>query len=132
MAALGGRATFEIAVVREPGVPWILEAGRVRNQVDLHVTNKSPDRARIKLAVVSPVPADVRLGSTTVELASLGDTRVPLVISVERCDVRPDLPFTLVATSDAGLERRQLIRFVAAPLGAADRARCAAASPPGR
>jgi hypothetical protein len=113
-----------VAVVRQPGVPWVVEAGRVRNQLDLHVTNKSPAPARVSLAVAGPVPADVRLGSTAVTLPSLGDVRVPLVLSIDRCAVRADLTFTLTASNDAGLVRRQPIRFVAAPLGAEERRTC--------
>lgn len=122
--ALGSRPAFEVAVVRQPGVPWVIEAGQVRNQLDLHVTNKSPAPARISLAVAGPVAAAVRLGSTTVTLPSLGDVRVPLVITVDRCAVRADLSFTLTASNEAGLTRRQPIRFVAAPLGAGARADC--------
>jgi len=122
--ALGSRSAFEVAVVRQPGVPWVVEAGHVRNQLDLHVTNKSATPARIALGVQGPVAADVRLGSPSVTLPSLGDVRVPLVISVDRCVVRPDLSFTLTASNEAGLIRRQPIRFVAAPLSAADQRTC--------
>jgi hypothetical protein len=70
------------------------------------------------------VAADVRLGSTFVTLPSPGDVRVPLVISVERCAVQPELSFTLIDSNEAGLTRRQPIRFVAAPLGTEERATC--------
>jgi cytochrome c oxidase accessory protein FixG len=122
--ALAGRSAFDVTVVRQPGVPWVTEAGRVRNQLDVHVTNKSPAPARIALTVEAPVAADVRLGATTVTLPSLGDVRVPLVISIDRCAVRADLSFTLVASNEAGLTRRQPVRFVSAPGGAAHLTEC--------
>ena len=127
--SLAGRSAFEVAVVRQPGVPWVVEANRVRNQLDLHVTNKSAAPARITLAIESPVPADMRLGSTVLDLPSLGDARVPLVVSIERCALLADLVLTLTASNEAGQTRRQPIRFVAAPFGASERQRCAHAMP---
>ena len=121
--ALGGRAAIELAVVRQPGVPWIVENDHVRNQLELHVTNKAAIPARITLTVEAPIAADVRLGSRTLDLPSLGDARVPLIISVERCRVRPDLSFalTVASSADEGHVRRQAIRFVAAPQVGAQR-----------
>jgi len=115
--ALGGRSAIEVAVVRQPGVPWVEESDRVRNQLELHVTNKTAAPARITLAVDAPVAADVRLGLSTLDLPSLGDARVPLVITVDRCRVRPDLSFVLsvASSADVGHALRQPIRFIAAP-----------------
>jgi hypothetical protein len=59
--------------------------------------------------------ADVRLGQRTIDLPSLGEARVPLIITVEQCTLSPALTFTAVATNDAGTTRRQPIRFVAPP-----------------
>lgn len=113
--SIGGRATFEVAVVRQPGVPWVVENGRVRNQLDLHVTNKSAAASHITLAVESTVPAEIRLGQPAVDLASLADARVPLVITVDQCALTATPAFTAVATSDTGVIRRQAIRFIAPP-----------------
>jgi len=123
VVALGGRSAVDLAIVRQPGVPWVTEADRVRNQLDVHVTNKTASPARITLTVETPVAADIRLGLTTVELPSLADARVPLVISVDRCRARPDLSFVLTATSSADERhaRRQSIRFIAPPHGTAER-----------
>jgi len=114
-AALAGRSAFDVVVIRQPGVPWIVDGGVVRNQLHAHVTNKSPGPAHLRLAVERPAPAEVALGDTDLDLPSLGDARVPLVISVDRCAARPDLAFTLVVTDGAGTARRQPVRFVAPP-----------------
>jgi cytochrome c oxidase accessory protein FixG len=114
-ATVLGRESLDLAVVRQPGIPWISDGDRVRNQLDVHLTNKSPQRERVVLGVDSPVPADVRLGDSVLDLASLADARVPLIISVPSCAARPDLTFTIVATTGDGVSRRQQVRFLGPP-----------------
>jgi cytochrome c oxidase accessory protein FixG len=116
-ATVVGRSSFELTLVRQPGIPWIVDGTRVRNQLDVHVTNKSAERERLVLSVDRPVPADVRLGDTVLDLPSLGDVRVPLVISVDGCTVRPDLAFTVALARADGETRRQTVRFLAPPPG---------------
>ena len=114
VTALAARTPFEATVVRSPGVPWVVDGARVRNQVEIHLTNKRGVSAAFHLAVQGPVPADVRLGQTTLTLPALGDTRVPLVITVDSRDLRPGLTFTVdVRADDGGASRRQELRFVA-------------------
>jgi cytochrome c oxidase accessory protein FixG len=116
VAALVARAPFEAVVVRQPGVPWVIDGTRVRNQFDVHVTNKSGAPAHYRLAVQSPVAADVRLGQTTFDLVAFGDARIPLVIAVDASDAKPSLRFTLDARDDtAGTARGQSIQFIAPP-----------------
>jgi cytochrome c oxidase accessory protein FixG len=115
--ALAARTPFEAAVVRQPGVPWVIEGTGVRNQLEIHLTNKRGTPSRFHLAVRSSVPADVRLGQTDLELPALGDTRIPLVITVEAQRARPGLTFGLDVSDGAGGVRRQEVRFVA-PFGA--------------
>jgi cytochrome c oxidase accessory protein FixG len=116
--ALAVRQPFEATVVRQPGVPWVFEGGRVRNLLEVHVTNKRGEPARIRLAVEGPVAADVWLGQADVALPPMGDARVSLVISVEARDARPGLAFSLAADDGRGARRVQEIRFVA-PFGRA-------------
>jgi hypothetical protein len=105
-------------VVRQPGVPWVIDGARVRNQVEIHLTNKRGTAARFHLAVRSPVPADIGLGQTDLELPALADTRIPLVITVDSARARPGLTFGLDVADDQTGVRRQEIRFVA-PFGSA-------------
>jgi cytochrome c oxidase accessory protein FixG len=117
VAALAGRTVFEATVVRQPGVPWVIEGARVRNQLEIHLTNKTGAAARYQLAVRGPVfaAADIRLGQTDVTLPPFGDVRVPLVIAVDLAAATPTLGFTLDARDEAGTVREQPIRFVAPP-----------------
>ena len=54
-------------MVRQPGIPWVIDGARVRNQLEIDLTNKTGAAARYQLAVRGPaiVAADVRLGQTT-------------------------------------------------------------------
>jgi cytochrome c oxidase accessory protein FixG len=118
VGSVATRSAFEVAVVRQPGVPWVLDGDRVRNQFDVHVTNKRGDAEHLALAVDNPVGADVRLGEAALDLASLAHARVPLVISVDRCAARVELPLFVRVTDDTGVERRQAVRFVAPSVAA--------------
>jgi cytochrome c oxidase accessory protein FixG len=114
-AALATRTPFEAVVVRQPGVPWVVDAGAVRNQVEVHLTNKRSRAARFRLALEAPVPAQIGIGQTEVLLPPLADTRVPVVITVDTRDIRSALTFQLVVTDEDGNIRRQEIRFVTPP-----------------
>ncbi len=113
VAALAGRTPFEATVVRQPGVPWVIEGDRLRNQLEVHLTNKRGVPARFGLAVRGPVPAEIGLGQAQLDLPPLGDARIPLVISVARHDARPGLTFALEVTDPGGKARRQEIQFIA-------------------
>jgi cytochrome c oxidase accessory protein FixG len=113
VTALAARTPFEATVVRQPGLPWVIDGGRVRNQLEIHLTNKRGTAARFHLAVQSPIPADVHLAETELELPAMGDTRVPLEITVEAARVRPGLSFGLDVSDDRSAMRRQDVRFIA-------------------
>lgn len=108
------RSPFEMALIRQPGVPWVIEGELIRNQFDLHLTNKSGDLRHFAIVPKSSVAADIRLGATTLELPALGDARVPVVVQVARRDVSPALTLELEVTAQPGGDvRHQPIRFLA-------------------
>jgi cytochrome c oxidase accessory protein FixG len=116
-AAIAARSPFQATLVRQPGVPWVIEGDRIRNQFELHLTNKRGAAARFRLAVRAPVPAQIGLGQSDLQLPAMGDARIPLVITVGRRDARPGLTFQLeVRDGDGdGAVRRQTLQFVAPP-----------------
>jgi cytochrome c oxidase accessory protein FixG len=118
VTALAARTPFEAIVVRKPGLPWVIDGASVRNQLEIHLTNKRGATARFHLAVRSSVPADVRLAETDLELPAMGDTRIPLVITVEAARARPGLSFGLDVSDEQNAIRRQDVRFIA-PFAAA-------------
>lgn len=113
--ALAARTSFEATVVRQPGVPWVVDGDAVRNQLEVHLTNKHGTPARFQVQVRAPVRARIGLGQSAVELPPLGDLRIPLVVTVARADLPPALVLQLEVASDDGSVQRQEIRFVAPP-----------------
>ncbi len=79
----GERAPFEATLVRAPGAPFVVdEAGAVRNQFVLHLTNKSAAAAEFRVAAAAGA-AEV-IAPRTVALEPLGSVRVPLFLSVPK------------------------------------------------
>jgi cytochrome c oxidase accessory protein FixG len=114
LIALLGRTPFEANVVRTAGVPWLIEGTRVRNQVDLHLVNKNAAPARFRLSVASPIAADIRLGQSTLELASLAGARISLGVTVERKDLRPGIALDLTITDElSGAVQHRPVRLIA-------------------
>ncbi|MBL9038676.1 MAG: cytochrome c oxidase accessory protein CcoG [Archangium sp.] len=113
--SLARRQPFEANVVRPAGAsPWFVDAaaGRIRNAFEVHLVNKHPERGTFRLRVVGADAADVVIGTPVVTLDSLGDARVPLVISVARGAVVPELTLEIVDELGGDIGRRP-IRFIA-------------------
>jgi cytochrome c oxidase accessory protein FixG len=108
------RSPFEMALVRQPGVPWVIEGPNVRNQFDLHLTNKGGEAKTFVIRSASSVPADVRFGQVRLGLPALGDVRVPVVVQIARRDISAGMSLELVVTAEPGGEtRREPVRFIA-------------------
>ncbi|MCG5055375.1 MAG: cytochrome c oxidase accessory protein CcoG [Myxococcales bacterium] len=113
-AAVAGRTPFEANVLRPPGVPWVLEGDRVRNQVEVHLVNKHSTRAAFTLRAESPIPTDVQLGAAHVELDSLAGTRIPLVLSFARKDLAPGTDVVITIEDIlSGQTRTRTLRLLA-------------------
>jgi polyferredoxin len=112
--ALATRTPFEANVLRLRGVPFVVEGDRVRNQLEVHLVNKRPDAAELRLEIKGPPGLEVQLAREAVQLGSLEDTRVPLVLSLPKAGVHGKVLLELVVTDAAsGLQRRAPVPFVA-------------------
>jgi len=112
--SLGGRTSFEANLVRPPGVPWLMEDGQVRNQLEVHLVNKNPGTARFHLEAKSPIPGDLRLGQTDVTLGSLDGTRIPLIVTFARRDATRGMTLDLAITDqDRAHTIHRTVRLVA-------------------
>lgn len=107
------RTPFEANVLRLRGVPFVVEGDRVRNQLEVHVVNKSPEGAQLKLEVRGPSGLEVQLSRDVVELGSLEDTRVPLVVSLPKSFKGGTQLELVVVDAKSGIERRAPVPFVA-------------------
>ncbi|XXF79915.1 cytochrome c oxidase accessory protein CcoG [Myxococcaceae bacterium GXIMD 01537] len=117
IAALGvnlaRRMPFEANLLRFQGAPYVLDAGTVRNQFELHLVNKNPEDTTFEIRVTSPVPAQVVLPQAEVKLGSLENFRLPLFVTVE-AGARP-WPFELtveVTDRASGEVKRLPARFL--------------------
>jgi cytochrome c oxidase accessory protein FixG len=79
---LRGRHPFEATLIRQTNLPYVLEGGLIRNQYLLHVFNKTPHRSSFDISVHLPEGATALLPVPTVELDSLKDMRIPLVVQM--------------------------------------------------
>jgi hypothetical protein len=95
-------------LLRMQGAPYLLEAGSVRKQFELHLVNKSPGEATFLLEVKAPEAARVVLPQREVRLGSLESFRVPLFITVERGAQPLPFVFTLEVRDSASGETKQL------------------------
>jgi cytochrome c oxidase accessory protein FixG len=83
-AATRKRSDFEVTLLRLPGEPYTLEAGQVRNSLQLHVVNKrsGPEVYRLEVQPADGMSSVLPMPVLTVD--SLSDARVPLFLSVPR------------------------------------------------
>lgn len=112
------RTPFESNIIRTKGSnPFIVDGEVVRNPFEIHLVNKNPERSKFHLHIVSPVPADVVIGTPELELASLTDQRVPVMVTIKKDQIKGALELTLEITDDySGVVKRQPIRFLS-PMG---------------
>jgi len=120
--SLGERTPFEANVLRPRGAnPFVVDGDEIRNAFEIHLVNKAPTRATFHVRVESPVEAEVTLPTPEVTLDSLADTRVPIVVSIEREELGRPVEITVVVEDAATHDtRRSAVRFLA-PAGAAVR-----------
>lgn len=112
--SLATRTPFESNVIRTKGSnPFVLDGSKIRNPFEVHLFNKNPEASRFHLSITAPVPAEVSIGTPEVELASLTDQRVPVMVTIDREHVKGPIELTMEITdSFSGTTRRQVVRFL--------------------
>lgn len=78
--AVTTRTSFEANVLRLAGVPFVVENGTVRNQVQVHLVNKAPGPVEFELTVEGPEGMVAHLARPRLTLASLEGAHVPLAV----------------------------------------------------
>ena len=94
LVATRKRTDFEATLLRLPGEPYTVDvdAGEVRNALQLHVVNKRSAPESFRIEVERQEGMNVVLPLPTVTVGPLTDTRVPLFLEMPRARVRGDLP----------------------------------------
>jgi hypothetical protein len=102
VASAASRKEFDANLIRMRGAPYVLEDSHVRNQFELHVTNKNPSTTTFHFAPEAPMATDFVVAQNDVKLEPLESVRVPIFATVARADFH--LPFDLVVkvTEEAG------------------------------
>lgn len=82
-AAFGAaRHPFEATLIRQTSAPYVIEDGALRNQYFVHVVNKTPRRSTFEIHPTLPDGVTAIVPIPSVELDSLTDMRLPLVVSM--------------------------------------------------
>jgi cytochrome c oxidase accessory protein FixG len=118
VVALATRTPFEANAFRARGQnPFVLDGDLVRNPFEVHVFNKNPKAARFHFELVAPVPAEVSLRESVLELDSLTDSFVPVLVSVDRKFLGKPIDLQLLVRDEvSGAEKKLVVRFLA-PFG---------------
>ena len=86
---------FEANVLRLPGLPYVSDAGKIRNSFEIHLVNK---RGGNETFVIEPEPvvgAEFVVPLQRIELASLASARAPLFVVMDGAQFKGDFPVTV-------------------------------------
>ena len=112
--SLATRTPFEANVFRARGSnPFILDGDVVRNPFQIHVFNKNTKPGKFHFELVSPVPAEVSIRETDLELNSLTDSFVPVLVSIDRKNLGQPVDIKILVHDErSGAEKKLQVRFL--------------------
>jgi polyferredoxin len=114
VVALVTRKPFEANVLRAAGSPYVLDGNVVRNQLEVHLVNKSPEPTRFEVKVTGPEALSVVLPQPTVTLAPMESFRLPIFLSAPRSEAKK-LGEAELVVSDGENVRTSPVRFLSPP-----------------
>lgn len=76
------RHPFEATLIRQQGMPYVLERGSYRNSFLLHVFNKTPHEAQFEISLQLPDGAKALIPVPKLTLPSFGDIRIPVDVEL--------------------------------------------------
>lgn len=101
LLATGRRVPFEANLIRPPGAAFVVEQGRIRNLLQLHLVNKLPATTAFHIEVVGPIGAEVTVAQHAVTLLSLQDQRIPVIVQIPEASFAPGTEVELRIRADA-------------------------------
>jgi cytochrome c oxidase accessory protein FixG len=103
------RTDFEVNLLRLPGAPYTVEAGQVRDALQLHIVNKggAADTFRIDVEPAAGMDAVVPMRNVTVP--ALSDVRVPVFLDVPRDRFQRDFPLHIHVARAGGTGSTALV-----------------------
>jgi cytochrome c oxidase accessory protein FixG len=102
---LSRREPFEARMLRARGLPYVLEAQKIRNVVDVRIQNKRDVPAvfdiRLDAPDTAPPSLEVIVAQPRIRIAPLGDERSPIIASLLRDEWDVSFPLTVAITDSA-------------------------------
>lgn len=103
---------YEANILRLKGVPYVVEAGQVRNSFELHVVNKTGASVTYTLVPEDVSGAEYVLAKREITLQSMEGERIPVFVSIDEARWRRGLEVRVeVRPSDGSPVRRASARF---------------------
>lgn len=102
------RNPFEANLLRVRGAPYVLDAGTIRNQYELHLVNKNAEETEFTVAVDVPDEAKVTIPRTTVKLGSLESFRLPIFVTVDQAEYRHPFEVEVEVTDGASSRHKEV------------------------
>jgi cytochrome c oxidase accessory protein FixG len=96
--ATRGRTDYEAALLRLTGEPYALDGGDVRDAFQVHIVNKRAEAASYRVEVEPAQAMAVLVPIPIVSVASLGDARVPVFLTVVRSSFHAEFPVRVHVT----------------------------------
>ena len=116
--ALVTRTPFEANAFRARGQnPFVLDGDLVRNPFQVHIFNKNTQTARFHFELKAPVPDEVSLRDSELELASLTDSFVPVLVSIDRKYLGKPIEIELLVRDEVSKAEKTLHVGFMAPFG---------------
>ncbi|MCC7460053.1 MAG: cytochrome c oxidase accessory protein CcoG [Proteobacteria bacterium] len=97
--------TFEANILRLAGAPFILDAGKVRNQFEMHVVNKTNKSEVFIIKMINGGDVQAIFPISRIELEPRQDRRIPWMALVEQSQFKQDFELELQIQKESSGER---------------------------
>ncbi len=100
------RTSFEANLLRLPGPPYVIDEGTERDSFEIHVVNKTSRTVSYTLAPEANPPATFVTPMTKVEIAPMGNVRVPFFVTLPRASYEHDFDIHVHVRDEASGEEK--------------------------
>ena len=110
---------FEANLFRQPGLPYVMDAGEVRNSFTIHLFNKQSGTATFLVEPEAIPGAKFVVPLARVELASFGSATAPVFVSMPAAALKGDFPVTIRVRREGATDDKGTITVTGKFLGPA-------------
>jgi cytochrome c oxidase accessory protein FixG len=112
---------FEANVLRLPGLPYVVDAGKIRNSFEIHLVNKRGGKERFVIEPEAVKGAEFVVPLKEIELESLANAHAPLFVLIDSAEFKGDFPVTVRVRRVGGDEGGNIVavaKFLGPQVGA--------------